>query len=182
MRWCFLFDALPSSAPSDKEARFIFRSSVILFLFSPFSAFFSPPFLLLSLLLFRPAVSMISERSRSGRKRSPLPFFRGPPLPPVRSLSSLRTSICPRLLSSTPSFHSLCLFSPPPSLSPSLLRPWTVMPGVFKNEAEDFPQSFFLFFYRAAPHEHTPGCQTRLYNGLKCPEEAGPAGGVREGK
>lgn len=51
-------------------------------------------------------------------------------------------------LSSTPFLHTLLPlplpFLPPLSLSPSLLRPWTVMPGVFKNEAEDFPQSFNL--------------------------------------
>ena len=40
-----------------------------------------------------------------------------------------------------------------------------------------------MVFYRAAPHEHTPGCQTRVYNGLKCPEDSGSGeavGGVRE--
>lgn len=75
-------------------------------------------------------------------------------------------------LSSLPS-HLLLL---PVSPSPQPLRPWTVMPGVFKKEAEDFHKASILVFYRAAPHEHTPGCRTKVYNGLKCPEEAGVDG------
>jgi len=45
-----------------------------------------------------------------------------------------------------------------------------------------FHKAAILVFYRAAPHEHTPGCQTRVYNGLKCPEDSGSGeavGGVR---
>lgn len=127
MRWCFLFDALPSSAPSDKEARFIFRSSVILFLFSPFSA------------------SKYDFREVSFR---PQTFASS--LFPWPSSASCQKPFFPQNfnLSSTPFLHTLLPlplpFLPPPSLSPSLLRPWTVMPGVFKNEAEDFPQSFNL--------------------------------------
>ena len=138
MQWCFPCDALPSSAPSDKETRFILRSSIILFLFPPFSVH-SPP--------ISPSVAppVQTGSKYDFREVSFRPQTYSSSLFPWPSSASFQKPFFPQNfnLSSTPFLHTLLpLPLPPPS--PSLLRPWTVMPGVFKNEAEDFPQSFNL--------------------------------------
>ena len=66
-----------------------------------------------------------------------------------------------------------------PSLPPRDLGQWCWV--YLRRKPRIFHKASILVFYRAAPHEHTPGCQTRLHNGLKCPEEAGVEEAVRGG-
>lgn len=115
-------------------------------------------FLLLLLLplvlLTLPRVSTVSETKifASSHNHSPPSLFKTLLYLLLKGFpSELQSS-----LSSLPS-HLLLL---PVSPSPQPLRPWTVMPGVFKKEAEDFPQSFNLGLLQSS----TTWTHTRLPN------------------